>query len=58
LRALGTYRAAWVEVWLKNWPALRLWAKAGFDRIVRFRGDPLLTPESQASVILEQELRE
>ena len=57
LRELATYRAARVEVWLKNWPALRLWAKAGFDRIVKFRGDPLLAPESQASVVLEQDLR-
>ena len=57
LRALGAYRAAWVEVWLKNWPALRLWAKAGFDRIIKFCGDPTLTPDGHASVVLEQELR-
>ncbi len=54
LRNLQTYRAAWVEVWLKNWPALRLWTKAGFDRIVKIGGDPVLTADGNASVVLEQ----
>ena len=56
LRALAVYRAVWVEVWLKNWPALRLWTKAGFDRIIKIGGDPVLTPDGNANVVLEQEL--
>lgn len=56
-RALRDYRAVWVEVWLKNWPALRLWAKGGFDRIIKFGGDPVLTPDGNASVVLEQRVR-
>jgi GNAT superfamily N-acetyltransferase len=56
LRAGGAYRAAWVEVWLKNWPALRLWAHGGFDRIVKFGGDPVLTPSGNGSVVLAQNL--
>jgi len=57
LRALPAYEAAWARVWLKNWPALRMWVKAGFDRIVEIGGDKVLSAEGQANVILEQDLR-
>ncbi len=57
LRELPAYQAAWARVWLKNWPALRMWVKAGFDRIVEISGDKVLSPEGQANVILEQDLR-
>ena len=57
LRALPAYQAAWARVWLKNWPALRMWVKAGFDRIVEIAGDKVLSAEGQANVILEQDLR-
>ena len=57
LRELPAYRAAWARVWLKNWPALRMWVKAGFDRIVEISGDKVLSAEGQANVILEQDLR-
>jgi diamine N-acetyltransferase len=57
LRALPAYQVAWARVWLKNWPALRMWVKAGFDRIVEISGDKVLSPEGQANVILEQDLR-
>lgn len=40
-----------------NWPALRMWVKGGFDRIVKFQGDPVLTPEGNADVVLEQFLQ-
>jgi diamine N-acetyltransferase len=53
---LAVYTAVWAEVWLKNWPALRFWAGGGFDHIVEFRGDRVLTLESYASVILEHRL--
>ena len=57
LRELPAYEAAWARVWLKNWPALRMWIKAGFDRIVAIDGDKVLSAEGQANVILEQDLR-
>ena len=57
LRELPAYEAAWARVWLKNWPALRMWVKAGFDRIVEISGDKVLSAEGQANVILEQDLR-
>jgi diamine N-acetyltransferase len=57
LRGLPTYQAAWARVWLKNWPALRMWVKAGFDRIVEIDGDKVLSAEAQANVILELDLR-
>ncbi len=57
LRALPDYQAAWARVWLKNWPALRMWVKAGFDRIVEISGDKVLSADGQANVILEHDLR-
>ena len=57
LRELPAYEAAWARVWLKNWPALRMWVKAGFDRIVEIDGDKVLSAEGQANVILQQDLR-
>jgi len=36
---------------------LRMWVKAGFDRIVEISGDKVLSAEGQANVILEQDLR-
>jgi diamine N-acetyltransferase len=57
LRALPAYQVAWARVWLKNWPALRMWVKAGFDRIVEIDGDKVHSAEGQANVILEQDLR-
>jgi len=57
LRELPAYQAAWARVWLKNWPALRMWVKAGFDRIVEIDGDKVLSTEGQANVILELDLR-
>ena len=57
LRELPAYQAAWARVWLKNWPALRMWVKGGFDRIVEIAGDRVLSAEGQANVILELDLR-
>jgi RimJ/RimL family protein N-acetyltransferase len=57
LRELPGYQAAWARVWLKNWPALRMWVKAGFDHIVEISGDKVLSADGQANVILEQDLR-
>jgi ribosomal protein S18 acetylase RimI-like enzyme len=55
LRRLG-YTAIRLRVYLKNWPALRFWTKAGFTTIVQYMGDPVHTAESQASLRLEKRL--
>lgn len=54
---LGRFRAAWAQVWLKNWPALRFWTRAGYNRVVSIEGDAVYAPDTQASVILEFEVR-
>jgi diamine N-acetyltransferase len=56
-RELG-YPTVWLKVYLKNWPALRFWIGQGFTTIREYRGDPVLTPESYASLIVEKVLRQ
>ncbi len=54
-RAAG-YRGIRLGVHLKNWPALRFWQKIGFDKIIKFIGDETHSAESNATVILEQQI--
>ena len=56
LRSLGDYTAIWLQVYLKNWPALRFWMKAGFTTIVEYRGDKVHSKDSFASLVLEKKL--
>jgi len=56
LKQLGDYTSIWLQVYLKNWPALRFWISAGFTTIVEYRGDKIHTEETQASLILEKRL--
>ncbi len=53
---LNRYHAAWAQVWLKNWPALRFWTRAGYNRVVSIEGDAVHAVDTQASVILEHEI--
>lgn len=55
LRALG-YPAIQLDVYLKNWPALRFWIKQGFTKIDDLRGDRTHSPESHARLRLEKTL--
>lgn len=41
-------------VQLKNWPALRFWAKSGFSRILGVFGDKSYAPENFAMIGLEK----
>ncbi len=56
LEGLGKYRAVWLRVYLKNWPALRAWTKLGFRTIVEYRGDEVFSKDGHASLILERTL--
>jgi ribosomal protein S18 acetylase RimI-like enzyme len=56
LRAIGGYEAIWLNVYLKNWPALHHWIGSGFTTIREWRGDTTHTPEGHASLILERKL--
>ncbi len=50
------YRAIHLNVFLKNWPALRFWIGQGFTTILDYRGAPLHTEESYADLLLEKRL--
>jgi ribosomal protein S18 acetylase RimI-like enzyme len=46
------YDALWLDVYLKNWPALRFWIKSGFTNIIDIDGDPQHNATNHASLIL------
>ena len=56
LKELGAYTSTLLQVYLKNWPALRFWLKAGFTTIVEYRGDKVHSEDSFASLILQKSL--
>ena len=56
LQCLAKYRAVWLRVYLKNWPALRAWIKLGFGTIIEYRGDEVFSKNGHASLILERTL--
>jgi ribosomal protein S18 acetylase RimI-like enzyme len=41
---------------LNNWPALRFWTRAGYDKIVMIAGDKVYSDEADAYVMLERSL--
>jgi GNAT superfamily N-acetyltransferase len=41
---------------VKNWPALRFWVQAGFDKIIRYLGDKITSEKTFAHLILEKML--
>jgi diamine N-acetyltransferase len=56
LRKAG-YRAIWLEVYLRNWPALRFWINMGFTTIVAYEGEKTMTDQSQARLLLGRPLK-
>lgn len=50
------YREIWLEVFLKNWPALRFWIQQGFNHINMFDGDKVYGPDKYASLELVRPL--
>lgn len=55
LAQLG-YSAIWLEVYLKNWPALRFWIQQGFTHIIEYEGARTHSEAAHASLILERRL--
>lgn len=55
LRSAG-YRAIWLEVFLRNWPALRFWINVGFTTIIAYEGDKVMAEGNQARLIMERAL--
>ena len=54
---LKAYSAIRLGVALKNWPALRFWTAAGFNRVVEIRGDKMYSDSSFAFLYLERRLK-
>lgn len=50
------YDAIWLDVYLKNWPALRFWIKSGFTTIIDIDGDPQHNATNHASLVLAKTL--
>lgn len=57
LREAG-YRAIWLEVYLRNWPALRFWTIMGFTTIIGYEGDKEAAEGKHARLLLERPLVE
>jgi len=56
IKQIDEYTAIWLEVYLKNWPALRFWIMMGFTSIIEYRGDKIPADDSFASLVLEKRL--
>lgn len=53
VKSLG-YTAMRLVVDVKNWPAMRFWIKGGFDKIIEYRGDKVLSDDTYAHLIIEK----
>ena len=52
----ASHHAIWLEVFLKNWPALRFWIKAGFTNIIDIDGAPQHDATAHASIVIAKTL--
>ena len=41
---------------VKNWPALRFWVQGGFDKVIQYLGDKIISENTFAHLILEKTL--
>lgn len=54
--SLAWCRAVWLDVYLKNWPALRFWTSQGFTTVINIRGDKTHSETAHADILLEKVL--
>ena len=52
----ASHQAIWLEVFLKNWPALRFWIKSGFTTIIDMDGAPQHDATAHASIVVAKTL--
>lgn len=52
----ANHHAIWLEVFLKNWPALRFWIKSGFTTIIDIDGAPQHNATAHASIVIAKSL--
>ncbi len=55
VKSLG-YTRMRTMVDLKNWPAVRFWSQAGFDKIIQYSGDKIISEKTFAHLWLEKTL--
>lgn len=55
VKSLG-YTVMRLLVDVKNWPAMRFWVHEGFDKIIEYQGDKVLSENTFAHLILEKTL--
>ena len=53
VKSLG-YSGMRTLVDVKNWPALRFWVQGGFDKIIQYHGDKILSENTFAHLTLEK----
>lgn len=51
-----SHQAIWLEVFLKNWPALRFWIKSGFTTIIDMDGAAQHDATAHASLVIAKTL--
>jgi diamine N-acetyltransferase len=54
VREINGYSKIRLGVALKNWPAIRFWVNAGFDRIFKISGDKTCSTNTYAFLYLEK----
>jgi diamine N-acetyltransferase len=52
----ASHQAIWLEIFLKNWPALRFWIKSGFTTIIDINGAPQHDATAHASIVIAKTL--
>jgi len=58
LKKIGTFTDIRCAVKIRNWAAVRFWARVGFDRIVGYFGDKEYSPNKFAEIVLNLNLEE
>jgi ribosomal protein S18 acetylase RimI-like enzyme len=53
VKSLG-YTGMRTIVDLKNWPAVRFWSQVGFDKIIQYHGDKIISDNTFAHLTLEK----
>jgi len=54
VKKLKSYKNIGLTVGIKNWPAIRFWFGAGFNKILAFKGDKIYNEKAFADLWLEQ----
>lgn len=56
LKKMNTFTRVQLIASMKNWPAIRFWARNGFSKIIDIKGDKVYSENAFANIILENRL--